>query len=259
MEIGICTGPEMAAPLKTAGIDYLEVSVQGVLVPEADEETFEAKAAEAAKAPLPLKAANCFIPAEIRATGPDTDVMRLLAYAETAFRRAAEMGIETIVFGSGGARGLPEGFSQEEAEAQFVEVLKGLGPLAQKTGISVVVEPLRRAECNFINTVEEGADLVRRADHPHVRLLADLYHMAHNSESPQSLAEHGEVLKHIHVAEEEERAAPGVHGEDFGPYFRALAEGGYQGRISIEGDWQPDQIPHAVDVLRSQLKDAGLG
>ena len=53
-----------------------------------------------------------------------------------------------------------------------------MGVIAQSYGIVVCVEPLNRAESNFINTLQEGAEIVRRVNHPHIRLLADLYHMA---------------------------------------------------------------------------------
>lgn len=258
MEIGICTGVEHAQALAEAGVAYLEVNVQQFLMPREGEAAFEASRKQAVACPLPLRAANGFLPGDLKSTGPDFAPEAVCDYAAVAFERAAGLGIEHIVFGSGGSRGLPEGFDPQQATDQFVELLGRLGPLAGRFGVTVVVEPLRRQECNFINTVDEGAEIVRRVDHPSVRLLADLYHMLQNGEPAESLARHGELIAHTHLAEKADRTCPGIAGDDFRPFFNALAEGGYDGRMSIEGKF-PNGVEtdasRAVETMRRQLAD----
>jgi sugar phosphate isomerase/epimerase len=70
----------------------------------------------------------------------------------------------------------------------------------------VVVEPSNPGECNFINSVREGADIVRAIDAPAIRLLADLFHMARAEETPADLAAVCDLLAHVHIAERESRA-----------------------------------------------------
>ena len=62
-------------------------------------------------------------------------------------------------------------------------------------------------------------------------------------------------LVHCHIAECEERTAPGVKGDDFTPYFKALKEIKYDGRISFECSWQDvsAQLPKAVEVMKEQI------
>ena len=50
--------------------------------------------------------------------------------------------------------------------------------------------------------------------------------------------------------------APGVEGDDFRPYFKALKAIGYEGGISIECNWKnfAEELPKAQRVLREQLK-----
>jgi aminobenzoyl-glutamate utilization protein B len=55
-------------------------------------------------------AANVLLPATLKCSGPDIDYARLDRYAHTVFRRAKEIGMTIIVFGSAGARMVPEGF-----------------------------------------------------------------------------------------------------------------------------------------------------
>ncbi len=256
LALGACSNLSNAAAIKAAGGEYVEESVKRFLVPDKPESEWAKKRKEALSCPLPTPSCNSFLPGSLKSTGPDANHEAVLNYAETAFKRASQVGVEIIVFGSGGSRQLPEGFPVEKANEQFVALLKKMGPLAQTHGVTVVVEPLRRQECNFINTVVEGASIVEKTNHPHVRLLFDVYHMLQNGEDPNDLRTVGHLLAHGHIAEKEKRSAPGVAGDDFRPFFAALKHIGYQGRISIEGRWKNEDLPNAYKVIREQAREA---
>ena len=98
------------------------------------------------EAPVPIRAANGFLPGSLKCTGPDANHEGVLSFAEVAFRRAQKVGIETICFGSSGARSIPAGFNREAAEGQFVELLRKMGALAEPYGVTVAVEPLTGEE-----------------------------------------------------------------------------------------------------------------
>ena len=165
------------------------------------------------------------------------------------------MGIGIVVYGSGASRQVDEGFARARAEQQFVEALRTVGPPAAAAGVTVVVEPLNTAECNLINSVTEGAEAVRAAGHPHVMLLADLYHMLREDESPAAIERAGALIRHVHVAERAQRTPPGVAGDDFRPFLRALVGTGYAGAYSLECRWRDQlaQAPPGVAELRRQL------
>lgn len=250
MPLGVCAGLGQAQALKQAGADFVEDGVQRLLVPQQPDEAFAPLLAQAQASPLPVPACNGFLPGSLRVTGPAAGHDAIVRYAETAFRRAQQAGVKVIVFGSGGARQVPDGFAPAAATEQFVALLKQLGPLAGAHEVTVVVEPLRRHECNFVNTVRDGAAVVQAVDHPNIRLLADLYHMLQNGETPDDLQAVVPLLAHTHVAEKANRTAPGVAGDDFRPFLRVLRAAGYRGRMSIEGKWSPEQLPKAFAVLR---------
>lgn len=253
--LGVCTSVANAAAVKSAGGDYIEESVQGFLVPDRPESEFRPKAEAAAGAHLPVPACNSFLPGALKSVGPEARPDEIASYAGTAFRRAREIGITTVVFGSSGSRTIPDGFDRAEARRQFVALLRRLGPVAEANGIVIAVEPLNRDETNFINTVAEGAAIVREAGHPNVRLLADIYHMLRENEGPDALVAAGPLLRHVHVAERERRTPPGAAGDDFRPYLRALRRAGYAGAISIECGWSDlaAQLPAALTELRTQI------
>ena len=253
--LGVCTSVANVAAVKSAGCDYIEESVRGFLVPDRPEREFQEKAAAFTGSGLPILAGNSFLPGSLKSVGPEAGHDEIIAYAETAFRRARAIGIKTIVFGSGGSRAIPDGFDRGEARRQFVRLLRRLGPVAQKYGVVVVVEPLQRSESNFINTVAEGAAIVKEVGHPNIALLADIYHMLRENEGAESIVAAGPLLRHCHIAEKDNRTPPGAAGDDFTPYLEALRRIGYAGGISMECRWDDlaVELPRAVKTLEDQI------
>jgi sugar phosphate isomerase/epimerase len=248
--VGICTAVANADLLQRAGADFIEENAQKYLRPE------EPAPVWAPVAP-PVRVANCFLPGKLKVTGPAPQHEAIVRYAAIVFTRAQTAGIATIVFGAGGSRRIPDGFSRAAARSQMIALLQTLGPLAAAHGITLALEQLNRTECNFINTLAEAADIVAACDHPNIRLLADLYHMAREGDGPDALRQHGRWLHHVHVAEKEKRTAPGVAGDDFRPFLRALRDVGYRGAISFECSWTDlnTQAAGSLAAFRKQMED----
>lgn len=259
--IGVCASMKNSHKVKAAGYAYIEEAVGRLLMPGESEEKFEKKYAEFRKSALPVEACNSFIPGSLKSVGPDAAHDKILAYVETAFRRAKKVGVKMIVFGSGGSRGIPKGFDRKKAEAQFVELLKKMGPIAGKHDVIVCIESLNRRECNFINSVGQGAEIVRLVDHPNIKLLADMYHMAREGERPAEIVKAGALLYHCHIAENKERGYPGKNREDLTAYLSALKKIGYSGRISVECRWKKfySEMPVALAYMNQQIEAVNRG
>jgi sugar phosphate isomerase/epimerase len=255
--IGISTGIENNRILAAAGYLFVEENVRGFLVPAEDDSVFEQKLALLKESKLPVDACNSFLPGNLKCVGPATAHDEILKFGESAFRRARTAGIKTIVFGSGGARAIPEGFSRKEARQQFISICKQLAPFAQKYNVVISLEPLNTQECNFINSLSEGADIVQAVNHDNFRLLADIYHMLKENESPANITKYGHLLYHTHIAEKTGRTAPGVNNEDFTPYFKALKDVKYEGRLAIECSWKnlEEQAAYSLKYMRNQLSE----
>jgi len=125
----------------------------------------------------------------------------------------------------------------------------------KKYDVVISLEPLNTRECNFINSVAEGGEIVQAVNHENFKLLADIYHMLMENESPSNITKYGHLLYHTHIAEKTGRSAPGVNKEDFTPYFKALKDAKYEGRMAIECSWKnlADQAANALNEMRSQL------
>lgn len=259
MKIGVCAGLEKLTGLDLAGLDYVDPAVDDLLCPQKDEAAFRERLRLAQALGLPTPAVNVFIPRELTTTGPAVDAQAVDRFVDTVFRRAAVAGVRFISFGSAGSRRVPEGFDHATAFEQLVGHLKHWGPMAHARGVTVAVEALQKRECNIINTLAEGAELVRRVGHPGVRLLADTYHMASDGEGPDSIRRFGELLVHAHCADPAGRVPLGFGPADHRPYFLALKDIGYEGGVSIEAYRWDDfagQLPTAVAALRQQIDEA---
>ena len=261
MQYGVCTGPENAAAMAAVGFDFIELNVQGHLQPRADSAAFKPTLDAIRGSGTSAPAANGFLPANLPVTGPDVDLSAVREYVTTAFLHAQQAGVHTIVFGSGGARQIPDGFDRDIAWQQLVDFGRMIGPLAEQRAVYVVVEHLNRAECNVLTTVPECVNYVREVDHPNVRLLVDAYHVARENEDLSVLDDCGGILRHVHVATYESRKAPGAEDCDLGPFVKKLKEIGYAGRLSIEAQWDADSMSEdaatALKVLRDLVNGNG--
>lgn len=260
IETGICTSFSNHKLVTEAGYPYLEESVQSFLDPLNEEKAFIDRLSQVKSAGVRIPACNVFLPGKLKSVGPDAVHDEIISYAETAFRRAEMAGVGIIVFGSGGSRSVPEGFSHATAREQFLDLCRKMGPVARRYKVTVVLEPLNSGECNFLNSVAEGGEMVKEINHPNIRLLADIFHMLREKESPESIRRYGKYIRHTHIAENRERSAPGVNGEDFTPYIKALLDINYKGMLSVECNWKDisREAEPALSYLRQQFSASGM-
>lgn len=252
MRFGVCGDMGVAAIAAGVSYDYAEWNVAGLLAPREPEDVFRTSLEAIRAAELPYPVANGFVPGDLKITGPAVDDAALRAFVTTTMQRAERAGVQTIVFGSGGARRLPDGFDPQRAHAQIVDFCAMAGLLAHDHGVTVVVEPLNTEECNVLTTVGECALLVREVAHPAIRLLVDAYHLMHDADSYDDIVAHADVLAHVHIATTPNRRAPGAEDCDFSRFFSALKDAHYMGRLSIEARLSAPEteLPAALAVMR---------
>ena len=255
MEFGICTSIEGSQAAKSAGFDYVEENVQSVLKGQTPAAEWDGPQ-RAKTTALPILAMNCLVPGSLPIVGESADEAALKAYLDTVLKRAGVLGVRTVVFGSGGARKVPNGFSRDMAHQQIIRFLRNGMAAAKEHDVTIVVEPLNRSETNIINSVAEGMTYVREVDHPNFQCLVDSYHFWLEGEPLDNLRAAMPWIKHVHVADKDGRVAPGLSGtSDYKPFFQVLKAGGYAGRISYEGAAIPDfdaTAPKIVAYLKKE-------
>lgn len=228
------TGMEFIEKLAEYGFDYVELPTAQMM--DLSDEQFAQLKEKVKKAGILCPASNNFFPTSFRLTGPDVDMDAILDYVERSLSRDEQLGIEYVVFGSGPAKNVPDGFPMEQGYQQVVNLLKKVGPIARNHGITIVIEPLRKAECNLINSFAQGVQLAKDVNDPNVRVLVDFYHLTVEKEPVQNILDYGaEYLRHVHFANPNGRVYP-VSGEeaDYQPFIDALKAVGYDLHVSCE-------------------------
>ena len=232
MKIGLCTGLENLELTRRLGFDYIECAVSAIA--SLSDEEYEKTLANVKASSIPVERMNVLFPGTIKLIGPEKDQKITDAYLEKAFTRASAMGTKTIVFGSGKARAIPSGIPFGQGYRELVAVTKQIGAIAGKHGLTIAIEPLNCEETNCINSVKEGAMLEADADSPHVRLLADLFHMLKENESLENILA-VKQLGHTHIALLEGRSFPTRAAKEVEAFFTVLKTINYTGTMSIEG------------------------
>lgn len=267
MELGVCTSPpsaERAERLVSAGCDYYEPSVAGAVMAEGHEQ-FVAGLDEWVRGGLAPRSANVLLPGDLAVVGPARDEARLADYLREAFWRVHELGIERVVFGSGTARNVPDGFDHGEARGQFAAALQLAARFAEhaRAGgaeILVCLEHLRSAETNLVNTLAEAGELAEQVGAANLALVVDGYHLEEQDEDPSVVRRFAPLVRHVHVCGSGRVPPRSEDGGRLEALFAELAAIGYAGRCSIECRWTDidEEAPGALAVVRAAAEAAGL-
>jgi len=253
--IGPATDPigiDTVETLAELGFDYVELSLADLAA--LPDEAFDRLACRLGRSGLACEACNNFFPRRVRLTGADACLDRALEYARPALARAASLGARVIVFGSSGAKNVPEGFPYDRAWLQIVLLLQTLGPVAAEHDLVIAIEPLNRLESNIVNSVAEGLRLAGDVQHPNVQLLVDYYHLMIEREDPDVVLRAGSAIRHVHVAHVPGRRFPVAIDAAASRFFERLRRVDYAGRCSIEAftdDFRADAA-RALRILREE-------
>ncbi len=130
------------------------------------------------------------------------------------------------------------GVLRETQMQNCVESLKAAVPILEANGMTAVVELLNSNVDHpgyFLNTVEDGVDMVRRTGSKHVKLLLDIYHVQiMQGNVIQRIRDSFAEVGQYHFADVPGRHEPGTGEINFRNVFRAIYDLGYEGFITAE-------------------------
>jgi sugar phosphate isomerase/epimerase len=135
----------------------------------------------------------------------------------------------------------------------LVAMLKDVVERTKGGQAAVFLEPLNRYETYYLNTVSKAAELCKEVGDPHIKLMADLFHMnIEEADIPASIRTVEDYLGHCHLADSN-RLLPGHGHTDFVSSFRALREIEFEGWLALECSVTGDpskSLPACVEFLR---------
>jgi D-psicose/D-tagatose/L-ribulose 3-epimerase len=196
------------------------------------------------------------------AFGPDRDASsddrniraNAVKYLEACIDAARGLGAPFVAGPMYSAVGKTRLLSPDERAKQWslaVETLKPVADYAGQRGVQLAIEPLNRFETDFINTVEQGLDLVGRVGATNVGLLVDTFHMnIEEKDIPAAIRKAGSKVFHFHSCEND-RGTPGAGHVEWKEVVSALREINYQGPVVIEAfTTEITEIARAVSLWR---------
>lgn len=118
-----------------------------------------------------------------------------------------------------------------------VENLDWAVPQAVGGGVVLLIESLNPTDFPryFLHTPAAAIEIVRAANHPHVKLQYDVYHAQMVGDNPiEWIARHFSDIGHIQIADAPGRHEPGTGQIDYPAIFSTLEALVYQGYIGLE-------------------------
>jgi sugar phosphate isomerase/epimerase len=110
---------------------------------------------------------------DARIVGPACDERRNRACFDRVVEPPALAQSRIVVLGSGWTRSIPAGWTQAQAEADFLRTLDWCDDALKGAGVKLAIEPLDRNESNLVNSVADGIRIAKQLGRPEVRGLAD--------------------------------------------------------------------------------------
>ena len=122
----------------------------------------------------------------------------------------------------------------EASVYRFVETIRILCDYASDKKVILLLEPVNRYELDFINSVEEGAVMLRKVSRSNLKLMPDLFHMNIEDQNiGDELVKYIDHIGYIHLADSN-RHAPGQGHTDFNYIFNKLKSTNYDGWLAVE-------------------------
>ena len=221
---------------KAAGYDYIEMAGKSLV--QMDGRDFWHVEKILYENNFLCKGINAYCPESLIMAGPGFDLKRAEEYARLCAGRAGAVGVKRVGIGSPRSRRLPEGYDRKKADLQLIDFLKKTAEVFGKQGIQICLEPLAPCYCNYINSMEEGMEIVDRINWSDIGLLGDFYNLEKAEEADEDMGRYMQRLLHVHISDDEgspwrrsylkeEKAQ--IHQRRLG----RLYENGYAGAVSL--------------------------
>jgi len=179
-----------------------------------------------------ISTGQVFADAKLWLTHPDRIIRgKTVERLKSLIDLASEFGAMVNI---GRVRGPLDPQDPKTSEERFIEGIRACGDYGKRRGVRIILEPVNRYEINFINSVLEGVEILKKIRHDQILLMPDLFHMnIEDASIYDSLKAAKDVTAYIHFADSN-RWAPGDGHLDFPGIIGRLKKLGYGGFATLE-------------------------
>lgn len=167
----------------------------------------------------------------------------------------SDLGGKVLVLGSPKQRSLQSGQTFEQAEKRACDLFESVLDKARGLDLTICIEPLSPVETNFINTVVQGMEIVRKINHPNLKIHLDVKAMCSEQKPVPEIIRSVKVedIGHFHV-NDPNLYGPGMGNVDYTPIAQAIRDIGWDKWLSVEVfkyDPDPETIARkSIEYLR---------
>lgn len=175
-------------------------------------------------------------------------------YLRRLLELCSDLGGKQIIFGSPANRKI---YNRKYRDCldQSVEDFYSLAEHARANNVIICIEPLSRKETEFIQSTQEGIELVKRINHPNFKLHIDTKSIFNNKEDVNSIIPNCEnLLQHVHVGDVELKE-PGTINYNHKKIGQALRNINYNNYVSIEMRENKDDVEGSIKRSINYVKN----
>jgi len=165
----------------------------------------------------------------------------------------ADLGGAQLVFGSPKNRKL-HGRKYSECTEQAMEDFFKISEFGKKLNVFFCIEPLGPNETDFINSIEEGGNIVNKVNHPFFRLHLDTKALFATKENAREIINKFQtIIQHVHIGDENLKE-PGSINTGHIEIGSALKKNNYSKYLSIEMRKPEKNVKEAISRSISFVK-----
>lgn len=182
---------------------------------------------------------NSMLPGDFVLYGTEEQSRAVCDFVRRGMERAASVGCKSVCMGSGTARNVPEHMTRDEAADRLAALIARFCAIAKEYDIKIAIEPLRAQETNFIHTMADAYDIIRRVPEcNNLGINPDMYHMYEGGDDFSNLVKFKDYVFNVHIAEPVTRVYPKPGSPEnealYIQFLTALKNAGYTGNVSVE-------------------------
>lgn len=142
-----------------------------------------------------------------------------------------------------------DGIDEATTYEWAVQAFRQISQYGSKKNVDIALESVFIMETNFLNTIEQAAQMVDDVQQDNFKIMMDLFHMnIEQKDLLQTIKDYSDYNMHVHLADNNRRY-PGHCGLDFKEIIKTFHDVGYDGAFCTEIFQIPDQESAAIGAM----------